>query len=81
MGWRWWDGDDTAGRCRGNNAGGVGMKHILKCEKCNEYTMMEVHGCGTKTINVKPAKFSPEDQYGDYRRKAKREQWQKQGLA
>ena len=57
------------------------MKHILKCENCNKYTMKEMCDCGTKTVNPKPAKFSPEDNYGEYRRKAKRQQWQKEGLA
>jgi len=46
------------------------MKHILKCIKCGSYTMQEEH-CGEKTINPKPPKYSPEDKYGGYRRKAK----------
>ena len=40
-----------------------------KCSKCNE-----------KTINPRPAKFSPDDPYGDYRRKAKRKQLEEEGL-
>lgn len=27
--------------------------------------------CGSKADNPKPAKFSPDDRYGEYRRKAK----------
>lgn len=51
------------------------MKHILYCQKCKAYTMKQVcPKCGTKTIQKKPAKFSPEDPYGKYRRKAKKEQ-------
>ncbi|MBU0536569.1 MAG: RNA-protein complex protein Nop10 [Nanoarchaeota archaeon] len=46
------------------------MKHIMRCIKCSQYTMQEVH-CGEKTVNPKPPKYSPEDKYGEYRRKAK----------
>jgi len=46
------------------------MKHINRCQKCNVYTMQEEH-CGQKTLNPKPPKYSPEDKYADYRRKAK----------
>ena len=28
--------------------------------------------CGRTTFSPRPAKFSPEDKYGEYRRKAKR---------
>jgi rRNA maturation protein Nop10 len=35
--------------------------------------MKEIH-CGKKTSNPKPAKFSPEDKYGKYRRIAKKQQ-------
>ena len=47
------------------------MKHILKCIECNKYTIKEV--CHGKTIRPVPARYSPEDKYADYRRKAKRE--------
>lgn len=51
------------------------MKHIYFCKKCQVYTMKEIcPKCNTKTIQPKPAKFSPEDPYGKYRRKAKKEQ-------
>lgn len=50
------------------------MKHILKCENCKTYTMKEQCSCGGKAATVKPAKYSPEDKYADYRRKAKKEQ-------
>ena len=42
---------------------------ILKCPKCGTYTLKEK--CSKdkeKTITTKPAKFSPEDKFGDYRR-------------
>lgn len=46
------------------------MKHILKCPKCGKYTLKKK--CCEKTIKVGPAKYSVEDKYGDYRRKAKK---------
>ena len=55
------------------------MEHILKCIKCGKYTM-KAECCGEKTINPKPAKFSPEDNYADYRRRAKEEDRKKEGL-
>jgi H/ACA ribonucleoprotein complex subunit 3 len=56
------------------------MRHILKCAQCGKYTMKESCGCGGVAVNVKPPKFSLDDAYGDYRRKAKREMLQKEGL-
>ena len=47
-------------------------KHILICPKCKSYTMKDkCPKCNMETISPKPAKFSPDDKYGDYRRKAK----------
>ena len=44
----------------------------MKCSKCGRYTMKDICNiCGIKTISPKPAKYSPEDPYGEYRRKAK----------
>ena len=57
------------------------MKHILKCQKCGQYTMQETcPKCKSKTENPKPAKWSPDDQYGDYRREAKKEIFKQKGL-
>lgn len=47
------------------------MKHILKCTSCNKYTLNEKCSCGGKAVNPKPAKYSPEDKYSEYRRKVK----------
>jgi len=47
---------------------------ILYCKKCNKYTLKENCSCGEKAITTKPAKFSPEDKYGEYRRIAKKQQ-------
>ena len=56
------------------------MKHILKCRECGSYTMSKKCSCGGDAIIVRPAKFSVEDAYGGYRRKAKRELLAKEGL-
>lgn len=47
------------------------MRNILKCQNCGKYTMKDVCACGGKALTPKPAKFSIEDKYGSYRRKAK----------
>jgi H/ACA ribonucleoprotein complex subunit 3 len=45
---------------------------ILRCINCGSYTLKETcPKCGSKTITTKPAKFSPEDKYGKYRRQLK----------
>lgn len=36
--------------------------------------------CGSKAVNPKPPKFSLEDKFGRYRRKAKRAMLEKEGL-
>ena len=36
--------------------------------------------CNSETINPKPARFSVDDRYGKYRRKAKEEFLKKEGL-
>ena len=56
------------------------MKHIYKCNACNKYTMSEICSCGAKTAAAKPLKYSPEDKYAFYRRKAKSEQYSSRGL-
>lgn len=56
------------------------MKHILKCTACGSYTLKETCACGSKTAVPKPAKFSPEDPYGNYRRQAKHEILKERGL-
>ncbi len=55
--------------------------HILKCPKCKEYSLSEnCPKCNKKTSSSIPAKYSPEDSYGKYRRKAKEEDLKKKGL-
>ncbi len=55
------------------------MKHILKCQKCNTYTMNGNCKCGDKAITTRPQKYSPQ-KYAEYRREAKREELVKKGL-
>ncbi|WP_462272767.1 RNA-protein complex protein Nop10 [Methanohalophilus sp.] len=48
-------------------------KKILKCISCGEYTLQETcPKCGKKTIKPSPARYSPRDPYGKYRRLSKR---------
>jgi len=56
------------------------MKHILKCQKCGNYTLSEKCECGGKAIENKPPKYSPEDKYADYRRKVKEKEWKDKNL-
>ncbi|WP_375140656.1 RNA-protein complex protein Nop10 [Nanobdella aerobiophila] len=50
------------------------MKEIRRCEKCYIYTFKETcPNCNNKTNRVIPSKFSPEDKWGEYRRKMKKE--------
>ncbi len=47
---------------------------IKKCPECGRYTLMDTCPvCGAKTKVAHPPRFSPEDPYGAYRRKLKRE--------
>ncbi len=47
---------------------------ILQCKECKKYTLeRECNDCKQQTITPKPAKFSPEDKYGKYRRIAKKQ--------
>ena len=55
-------------------------KHILKCKSCGKYTMAEKCSCGGEAVKIGPAKYSPEDKYGKYRRTVKKEDLQKKGL-
>jgi H/ACA ribonucleoprotein complex subunit 3 len=56
------------------------MRHILKCEECGTYTMKETCRCGGKAATIKPPKYSPEDKYASYRRKAKKAMLEKEGV-
>ncbi len=46
---------------------------MLYCKACADYTLQATcHRCGGKAIQNTPAKFSPEDHYGEYRRKLRK---------
>lgn len=50
------------------------MSRILlkRCTSCREYTLQEAcPHCGGRAVPNRPAKFSPEDHHGVYRRKLK----------
>jgi H/ACA ribonucleoprotein complex subunit 3 len=51
------------------------MKVLMrKCGKCGRYTLKETcPACGNKTFMPVPPRFSPEDPYGKYRRKLRKE--------
>ncbi len=47
---------------------------IHKCENCGRYTLKDrCPECGRAVIGTRPARFSPQDPYGRYRRMMKRE--------
>jgi H/ACA ribonucleoprotein complex subunit 3 len=47
------------------------MKTLMKkCPACGAYSLKDVCRCGSATVTPLPAKYSPDDRYGEYRRKA-----------
>jgi len=49
------------------------MSQIMYCNWCKTYTLGKIcKKCKKKTIIKKPARFSPQDNYGEYRRKLKK---------
>jgi H/ACA ribonucleoprotein complex subunit 3 len=41
---------------------------MLKCVNCSRYTMSDAcPACGSRTVTVHPARFSPDDRYARYR--------------
>lgn len=56
-------------------------RHILYCLKCKKYTMKDSCPiCNAETVANKPPKYSPEDKYGDLRRKVKEPEYKAKGL-
>jgi H/ACA ribonucleoprotein complex subunit 3 len=50
------------------------MTGMRKCPACATYTLKEkCPACGAPSANPHPAKFSPKDPYGKYRRMMKSE--------
>ena len=56
------------------------MRDILYCQACGKHTMNETCDCTLKTAPVAPVKYSPQDKYADYRRKAKEPERKAAGL-
>jgi H/ACA ribonucleoprotein complex subunit 3 len=53
---------------------------IKKCTICGRYTLKDIcPKCKNDTAGSAPAKFSPEDRYGEYRRKALIEEYGENG--
>jgi H/ACA ribonucleoprotein complex subunit 3 len=51
------------------------MVNLLYCKNCGTYTLDDVCSkCKEKTVNNYPPRYSPQDHYGKYRRKLKKEQ-------
>jgi rRNA maturation protein Nop10 len=48
------------------------MKHILKCQACGSYGLVGECSCGSKRVEPRPPKYTTEDKYAHYRRKAKK---------
>jgi len=49
------------------------MSQILYCLNCKKYTLNKVcDKCNHKTVIKKPARYSPQDRHGEYRRKLKK---------
>ncbi|HMK47546.1 MAG TPA: RNA-protein complex protein Nop10 [Methanocella sp.] len=45
---------------------------MKKCERCGSYTLKAICPCGGKAINPVPARYSPLDPYGRYRRRGEK---------
>ncbi len=56
------------------------MRALLRCAKCGDYTINKLCSCGGEAVSVKPPKYSPEDKYGEYRRKVKRKELEEKGI-
>ncbi|MCL1810819.1 MAG: RNA-protein complex protein Nop10 [Methanomassiliicoccaceae archaeon] len=53
---------------------------LRKCASCGRYTLKDAcPSCGSVAVSPVPAKFSPEDRYGEYRRKAIAEEYGENG--
>lgn len=49
------------------------MRRILKCPGCGLYTLNKECKCGGVALTVRPPKYSVDDRYAEYRRRAKEE--------
>lgn len=56
------------------------MQDILYCPACRRHTMSKACSCTLTAMPVYPAKYSPQDKYASYRRKAKENERKAQGI-
>lgn len=56
------------------------MKHVYKCLNCDKYTMKETCDCNRKTMLARPVRYSDEDKFASYKRRAKIEDYKNRGL-
>ncbi|MCL2712639.1 MAG: RNA-protein complex protein Nop10 [Methanomassiliicoccaceae archaeon] len=52
---------------------------MKKCPECGCYSLKDECTCGSKTTTPLPAKYSPDDRYGVYRRKSITEEYGENG--
>lgn len=52
---------------------------MRKCPECGSYSLKDECGCGSATATPLPAKYSPDDRYGEYRRKSIVEEYGENG--
>jgi H/ACA ribonucleoprotein complex subunit 3 len=51
------------------------MSKLLYCKNCKKYTLDYIcNYCNKKTISKNPPRYSPQDRYGEYRRKLKKQE-------
>jgi H/ACA ribonucleoprotein complex subunit 3 len=49
------------------------MSYLFYCKNCEKYTLdRNCDNCGENTISRNPPRFSPQDRFGEYRRKLKK---------
>ncbi len=49
------------------------MSNLFYCKKCKVYTLeKKCKSCESKTIIKHPPRYSPQDRYGEYRRKLRK---------
>ncbi|MBR7123267.1 MAG: RNA-protein complex protein Nop10 [Candidatus Methanomethylophilaceae archaeon] len=53
---------------------------LRKCESCNTYTLKDTcPNCGKASKQAAPPRYSPDDRYGEYRRKSIIEEYGENG--
>ncbi|NOZ82409.1 MAG: RNA-protein complex protein Nop10 [Euryarchaeota archaeon] len=56
------------------------MSRLRYCRECRRYTLQHACAtCGAETVSPHPPRFSPEDRYGAYRRKLRKELMEEAG--